>query len=115
MEIIKTIIDSITNGLISDIDKVIKKNKEKITITKMSGLKSLNALVFTIAFLLANYTSMIAILLKDVLGYGIIFPLSSCLFLYIICIGSLRNMYLFNKEKEFFVKKIEYEKNEDNN
>ena len=115
MEIIKTIIDSITNGLISDIDKVIKKNKEKMVITKMSGLKSLSALIFTIAFLLANFTSMLVVLLKDALGYGVVFPLSSCLFLYIICIGSLRSMYLFNKEKEFFVKKIRYEENEENN
>ena len=113
MDFIKTIIDVITNGLISDIDKVIKKNKEKITISKMSGLKSLSALIFTIAFLLANFTSMIVVLLKDALGYGVIFPLSSCLFLYIICIGSLRSMYLFHKEREFFIRKIEYEKIEE--
>ena len=114
MDFFKNIIDVITNGLISDIDKVIKKNKEKMEITKMTGLKSLNALVFVIAFLLANFTSMIVVLLKDILGYGLVFPVSSCILLYIICIGALRNMYLFNKEREFFVKKIEYDKNEEN-
>ena len=113
MDIIKLFIDSIANGIIIDINKVIKKKKESIEVVKMSSLKMANLLIFSICFLLGNFTSMLAVLLKDNLGYGIIFPLASCIFLYCGCIVSLRGIYLFNKEKEFFVKKIEYDKKED--
>lgn len=114
MDIIKLFIDSIANGIITDINKIIKRKKESIEIVKMSSLKAINLLIFSICFLLGNFTSMIAILFKDNLGYGIIFPLASSVFLYCACIISLRGIYLFNKEKEFFVKKIEYDKKEDN-
>lgn len=114
MDIIKLFIDSITNGIMVDLNKIIKRKKESMEVVKMSSLKMINLLVFSICFLLGNFTSMLAVLFKDSLGYGIIFPLASCVFLYCACIISLRGIYLFNKEKEFFVKKIEYDKKEDN-
>lgn len=114
MEIIKMLINSVANGIISDIDKMIKKNKEKMTVVKMTSLTSLSSLVFAVCFLLGNFTSMLAILFAEQLGCGLLFPLSSCVFLYSVCIVSLRNIYLFNKEKNFFVRKLDYDKNIDN-
>lgn len=113
MDIIKLFIDSFTNGIIEDLNKIIKRKKESMNVVKMSSLKTANLLIFSICFLLGNFTSMLAILFKDMLGYGIIFPIASCLFLYTICLISLKEVYLFNKEKEFFIKKIEYDKKED--
>ena len=114
MDIIKLFIDSITNGIMVDLNKIIKRKKESMEVVKMSSLKMANLLIFSICFLLGNFTSMLTILLKDKLGYGVAFPVASSIFLYCVCIISLRGIYLFNKEKEFFVKKIEYDKREDN-
>lgn len=112
MDFIKMLIDAFTNGLIKDINKVVKQKKESFQVLKMTSLKTIYLVIFAICFLMGNFTSMMAIVLKDLLGYGILFPISSCIFLYIGCIVSLRCMYISNKEKEFFVKKIEYDKAE---
>lgn len=114
MDIIKLFIDSISNGIMVDINKTIKRKKESVEIVKMSSLKAINLLIFSICFLLGNFTSMLTVLLKDNLGYGIAFPIASCIFLYSICIISLRGLYLSDKEKKFFIKKIEYDKKEEN-
>lgn len=113
MDIIKFIMDFFTNGIIGDLNKTIKRKKDSIQLVKMSSLKIANLLLFSICFLLGNFTSMLTILFKDDLGYGIAFPIASCVFLYAICIISLKGIYLFNKEKNFFIKKIDYDKKEE--
>lgn len=112
MEIIKMLIDAFSNGLVSDINNSIKKKKETLQVMKMTSLKTIYLVVFSICFLLGNFTAMLAIVLKNPLGYGVAFPIASCVFLYFGCIVSLRGMYLSSKEKEFFEKKIEYDKQE---
>lgn len=104
------IINSFTDGLVKDINNSIKRKKENLHLFKMTSLKTVYLLIFSICFLLGNFTSMLAIVLKDMLGCGIIFPISSCIFLYGGCLISIKCMYLYNKEKEFFERKIKYEK-----
>ena len=113
MNIFKTIIDFFTNGLISDINKYFYRKKDEINVLKMTSLKTIYFIIFTICFLSANFTAMLAILFKYFLGRGIIFPIASCILLYSICIASLLGVYTSNKEREFFVKKIEFDKNEE--
>lgn len=115
MDILKLFIESITNNIFIDFNKSMKKKKEQLKIVEMNTVKSINILVFSICFLMGNFTSMITILFKESLGYGIIFPLISAIFLYLIAITSLTSAYLSNKEKKFFIKKIEYDKKEELN
>lgn len=111
MDILKIFLDTITANITMDINKSIKRKKESLKVLEMSALKGLNLIVFSICFLLGNFSSMIAVLLKDSLGYGIIFPLISSIFLYLIAIITLKEIYLFNKEKNFLIKKIDYDNN----
>lgn len=114
MDIIRTIIDSFANGLIDDINKALKRKKESFQIIKFTSLKTIYLGIFTFCFLVGNFTSMLAIIFKEILGYGIVFPIASCIFLYLGCIVSLRCIYLSNREKDFFEKKLEYDKKETN-
>lgn len=112
MDIIKIIVEAISNSFFIDISNSIKRKKESINIFHFSTLKMVNLIIFSVCFLLGNFTSMLAVLLKDNLGYGIVFPIASCIFLYAGCIISLKGIYKNNKEKNFFVKKIDYDKKE---
>lgn len=113
MDILKMIVNSFTNGLIDDVNKIFRRKKEEMSILKMNSLKAVYLTIFTICFLLANFTAMMAIIFRFLLGNGIIFPISSCIFLYAICISCLKGICISNKERDFFVKKIEYDKNKE--
>ena len=109
MDIIKMILQSLIHTLTNDVNKMIKRKKESLQVIKFSTGKAIFIAICSISFLMANFTSMIAVLLKDVLGYGLIFPISSSVFLYIACIVSMKCIYSCNEEAKFFKRKIEHD------
>lgn len=108
MGFIFTLLASFITNLSESFNNIIKVQEKKLNISKLSLLKSSYSLSFLIAFLLANTSSMSAIIFKDALGtIGLIFPISSSLLLYIIAIISIKNMMFYSKEEQFYKRELE--------
>ena len=52
---------------------------------------------------------MIGIIFKESLGYGIIFPVMSCILLYGASFVTFKNILFFQKEERFFIRQLQEE------
>lgn len=108
MSFVLTLITNFITNLSDSFNNIIKIQEKKLNLGKLTLMKSSYSLSFLITFLLGNATSMSAIIFKDSLGaFGLIFPISSCIVLYGICLISLKNMIFYSKETEFYKRELE--------
>lgn len=108
MSFILTIITSFISNLSDTFNNIVRIQEKKLNLGKLTIMKSSYSLSFLITFLLGNTTAMSAILFKDVLGtFGLIFPVSSCIVLYGICVISIKNMIFYSKETQFYKRELE--------
>ena len=108
MSFVLTLITNFINNLSDSFNNIIKIQEKKINLGKLTIMKSSYSLSFLVTFLLGNVTSMSAIIFKDSLGtFGLVFPISSCIVLYGICLISLKNMIFYSKETEFYKRELE--------
>lgn len=112
MSFILALIDNLV-ALLTSLNKFIEEKNKQVKIAKLSIARNTSSIGFLISFLLANFTAMLAIIFKDSLGtFGLIFPISSCLVLYGLCLGFMKNILFFNKEKSFYVREFKENNNQ---
>ena len=108
MSFILTLITSFISNLSDTFNNIVRIQEKKLNLGKLTIMKSSYSLSFLITFLLGNITAMSAIIFKDVLGtFGLIFPVSSCIVLYGICVISIKNMIFYSKETQFYKRELE--------
>lgn len=108
MAFILTMITNFFNSISESFNDFVNTQEKRINLGKLSILKSSYSLSFIVAFLLANATSMSAVIFKDALGtFGMIFPISSCILLYGIAFISAKNMIFYSKESKFYQREFE--------
>ena len=108
MSFILTLITGFITNLSDTFNNIIRIQEKKVNLGKLAIMKSSYSLSFLITFLLGNATAMSAVIFKDALGtFGLVFPVSSCIVLYGICLISIKNMIFYSKETEFYKRELE--------